>query len=45
VGKDDVTVVLPTLNEEEAIGRVIEELKQVGYRNILVVDRFRLMGW
>jgi glycosyltransferase involved in cell wall biosynthesis len=35
VGKDDVTVVLPTLNEEEAIGQVIGELKQAGYRNIL----------
>ena len=40
VSKDDVTVVLPTLNEEEAIGKVIEELKQVGYHNILVVDGY-----
>jgi dolichol-phosphate mannosyltransferase len=40
VNKDDVTVVLPTLNEEKAIGRVIEELKRVGYHNILVVDGY-----
>ena len=33
----DVTVVLPTLNEEEAIGRVIDELWGEGYSNILVV--------
>lgn len=38
--KSDVTIVLPTLNEEEAIGRVIEELKQKGYYNILVVDGY-----
>jgi len=34
----DVTVVLPTLNEEEAIGKVIDELWGEGYNNILVVD-------
>ncbi len=44
VKKDDVTVVLPTLNEEGAIGRVIEELKQVGYHNILVVDGYSTDG-
>ena len=33
VSKDDVTVVLPTLNEEEAIGRVIEDSDRVfGFR-------------
>ena len=37
VSKDDVTVVIPTLNEEEAIGQVIQELKQAGYRSVLVV--------
>lgn len=40
VDKDDITVVLPTLNEEEAIGQVIEELEQMGYDNILVVDGY-----
>lgn len=44
VGKDDVTVVLPTLNEEEAIGQVIQELKQAGYRNILIVDGYSTDG-
>jgi dolichol-phosphate mannosyltransferase len=42
--KDRVTILLPTLNEEESINQVIEELpisdlKEKGYRvNILVVD-------
>ena len=35
---DDITVVLPTLDEKEAIGRVIDELRSEGYYNILVVD-------
>jgi dolichol-phosphate mannosyltransferase len=33
-----LTVVLPTLDEEDAIGLLIDELKQNGYSNILVVD-------
>jgi dolichol-phosphate mannosyltransferase len=40
VSKEEVTVVLPTLNEEEAIGQVIDELKSEGYKNILVVDGY-----
>lgn len=35
-----LTVVVPTLNEEEGIARVIEELHSVGLRNILVVDGY-----
>lgn len=35
-----VTVVIPTLNEESAIGRVIEELKSVNLTNILVIDGY-----
>lgn len=35
---EDVTVVVPTLNEEEAIGSVLRELKGSGYSNIIVVD-------
>ncbi len=31
---------LPTLNEEKAIGQVIQEIKNCGYRNILVVDGY-----
>ena len=34
VSKDDVTVVVPTLNREEAIGTVIQEIKQA----VLVLD-------
>ena len=39
---DDVTVVIPTLNEEEGIGRTIDELLRLGVdrRRILVVDGF-----
>ncbi|MEM0054067.1 MAG: glycosyltransferase family 2 protein [Nitrososphaeria archaeon] len=40
VPKDQVTIILPTLNEEKAIGQVIEEIKQQGYTNILVVDGY-----
>jgi dolichol-phosphate mannosyltransferase len=36
--KDDVTVVIPTLNEEKAIGKVIQEVREQGFKNILVVD-------
>ena len=35
-----LTIVLLTLNEEEAIGTVIDELKHEGYENILVVDGY-----
>jgi glycosyltransferase involved in cell wall biosynthesis len=35
-----VTVVVPTLNEEEGIARVIQELQSVGLRNILVIDGY-----
>lgn len=34
----EVTVVIPTLNEAEAIGKVIDELKKYGIENIIVVD-------
>jgi len=40
VTKDMVTVVIPTLNEKEAIGKVIDELRAEGYENILVVDGY-----
>ncbi len=35
---DSVTIVIPTLNEREAIGLVIDEFRSLGYRNIIVVD-------
>lgn len=38
IKKDELTIIIPTLNEEQAIGKVIDELRQEGYNNILVVD-------
>jgi len=40
VFKEKVTIVIPTLNEAEAISRVIQEVKAEGYNNILVVDGY-----
>ena len=34
----DVTIIIPTLNEERGIGGVIEGFKKLGYTNILVID-------
>jgi dolichol-phosphate hexosyltransferase len=39
-----VTVVIPTLNEQEAIGKVLDELFSIGLRNILVVDGYSSDG-
>ncbi len=36
--KDDVTFIIPTLNEERAIGKVIDEIKGAGFEKIVVVD-------
>jgi glycosyltransferase involved in cell wall biosynthesis len=38
--RNNVTIVIPTLNEEEAIGPLIDEIKEAGYRRILVVDGY-----
>lgn len=38
VHPSQVTVVIPTLNEEEGIGEVIDEVASLGYENVLVVD-------
>ncbi|MGP8069486.1 MAG: glycosyltransferase family 2 protein [Candidatus Bathyarchaeia archaeon] len=40
VRKDDVTIVVPVLNEEGAIGMVLDEIFSNGYRHILVVDGY-----
>lgn len=40
VNKEEFTVVVPVLNEEEGIINVIEGIKKEGYRNILVVDGY-----
>jgi glycosyltransferase involved in cell wall biosynthesis len=34
----EVTILLPALNEAQAIGKTIEEIKDYGYFNILVID-------
>ncbi len=38
IDKSDVTVIIPVLNEENAIGIVINNIKNSGYEKILVVD-------
>jgi len=40
IEKDEVTIVLPVLDEEAAIGKVLDELKREGYPNVLVVDGY-----
>jgi dolichol-phosphate mannosyltransferase len=40
----DVTVVIPTLNEREAIGIVLDELLAEGCVNVLVVDGYSTDG-
>jgi dolichol-phosphate mannosyltransferase len=40
ITKNKVTVVIPTLNEAEAIAGTIEEVKAEGYTSILVVDGY-----
>ena len=38
--RDKVTVVIPTLNEEQAIGELVNEVKGRGYVKVLVVDGY-----
>lgn len=38
--RDQVTVVIPTLDEEQAIGPLVDEIKAAGYWKILVVDGY-----
>lgn len=38
VDRDEVCVLIPTYNEAEAVGDVIERFLAVGYENILVID-------
>ncbi len=42
ISKDNITVVIPTLNEAMGIGQVIESLIFEGYFNILLIDGFSL---
>ena len=36
----NITVVIPTLNEEEGIGKVLDELQSLGLNNIMIVDGY-----
>lgn len=38
VVNSDVAIIIPALNEEKNIAKVIYELNRMGYRNILVID-------
>jgi dolichol-phosphate mannosyltransferase len=40
ISKDEVTIVIPTFNEEKAIGMVLDEVRAAGYENILVIDGY-----
>jgi glycosyltransferase involved in cell wall biosynthesis len=40
ISKKDVTVVLPVLNEQAALGKLLTELKAEGFDRILVVDGY-----
>jgi dolichol-phosphate mannosyltransferase len=40
ISKNDVTIVLPVLNEEEGVGAVIDELSDCGFPKILVIDGY-----
>jgi dolichol-phosphate hexosyltransferase len=40
----EITVVIPTLNEETALSKVLEELWSLGIRNILIVDGYSSDG-
>jgi dolichol-phosphate mannosyltransferase len=44
VSPSDVTIVIPTLNEAESIGTVLDELRREGYLNVLVVDGYSSDG-
>jgi len=38
--KAQVTIIIPTLNEEKSIGAVLDELKECGYSKIIIVDGY-----
>jgi dolichol-phosphate mannosyltransferase len=44
IAPQDVTIVVPTWNEVQAIGQVIDEITEYGYKNILVVDGYSTDG-
>lgn len=40
ISRDGITIVLPTLNEGEAIGLLIGQVRDAGYTKVLVVDGY-----
>lgn len=40
IDRDDITIVIPVLNEEQAIADVIESVKIEGFHRIIIVDGF-----
>ena len=36
--KDEVCILIPTLNEDLTIGKIVREFRELGYNNILVID-------
>lgn len=38
MSREDVCILIPTLNEEEAIGGVVREFRSMGFDNVLVID-------
>jgi cellulose synthase/poly-beta-1,6-N-acetylglucosamine synthase-like glycosyltransferase len=38
IEKDDITIIVPTLNEEKAIEIVLNDTYFEGFRNIIVID-------
>jgi dolichol-phosphate hexosyltransferase len=40
ISKEDLTIVLPALNEEEAVLKVLEELATNGFHKVLLVDGY-----
>ena len=44
IPKDDLTIVIPIVNEKEGVGKVLEELHEFGYEKVLVVDGYSTDG-
>ena len=38
LNKDEVCILIPTLNEDLTIGEIVREFKELGYNHILVID-------
>jgi len=36
--KDEICILIPTLNEDLTIGKIVREFRDLGYNNILVID-------